>query len=49
MSQTNHFRDDWNKTIDNGTLFSDFCPGWRNAMVWQEWTKYAAMCFGPGV
>jgi hypothetical protein len=41
-------RDDWNTVLDNGRLFSDFCPDWRNAKIWDEWTKYATMCFGPG-
>jgi hypothetical protein len=26
-------RDDWNKVLDNGRPFSDFCPDWRDAMV----------------
>jgi len=41
-------RDDWNRVLDDGISFCDFCPDWRNAMVWQEWTKYARKCFGPG-
>ncbi|KAH8982114.1 hypothetical protein EDB86DRAFT_3086427 [Lactarius hatsudake] len=40
--------DDWNKVLDDGMSFSDFCPNWRNAMIWQEWMKYCRTSFAPG-
>ncbi|KAH8984884.1 hypothetical protein EDB86DRAFT_2833346 [Lactarius hatsudake] len=39
--------DDWNKVLDDGMSFSDFCPNWRNAMIWQEWMKYCRTSFAP--
>ncbi|KAI9428293.1 hypothetical protein H4582DRAFT_2178227 [Lactarius indigo] len=39
--------DDWNKVLDDGMSFSDFCPDWRNASIWQEWMKYCRKCFVP--
>jgi hypothetical protein len=42
-------RDDWNRVIDKGMPFSDYCPNWRNVKVWTEWTNYAVNCFGPGM
>ncbi|KAH9017443.1 hypothetical protein EDB84DRAFT_1566833 [Lactarius hengduanensis] len=39
--------DDWNRVLDDGMSFSDFCPHWRNCPVWHEWMKYARTCFGP--
>ncbi|KAH9014686.1 hypothetical protein EDB85DRAFT_2157246 [Lactarius pseudohatsudake] len=39
--------DDWNRVLDDGMSFSDFCPHWRNRPVWHEWMKYARTCFRP--
>lgn len=48
FNEPEHSRDDWNKFLDNGMPFSDFCPDWRNAQLWQEWSNYTAKCFGTG-
>ncbi|KAH9074355.1 hypothetical protein EDB83DRAFT_2516178 [Lactarius deliciosus] len=39
--------DDWNSVLDDGMSFSDFCPNWRDASMWQEWMKYCRKCFVP--
>ena len=42
-------RDEWNKHIDDGMDFHDFCPKWKAANVWLEWVNYATMCFSDGI
>ncbi|KAH9013595.1 hypothetical protein EDB85DRAFT_2158062 [Lactarius pseudohatsudake] len=39
--------DDWNKVLDDGMSFSNFCPNWRDASIWQEWMKYCRKSFVP--
>jgi hypothetical protein len=29
--------------------FNDFFPSWRNTSFWEQWKKYARMCFGTGL
>jgi hypothetical protein len=41
-------RDDWNKVLDDGTPFANFCPDWKNAIIWDEWMDYARKSFGHG-
>lgn len=42
-------RDEWNKGLDQGMDFDDFFPSWRNTVFWEQWKKYARMCFGTGL
>jgi hypothetical protein len=42
-------RDEWNKVLDNGTAFTDFCPNWKDVNLWLAWMQYAATCFSKGM
>ncbi|KAN0139064.1 hypothetical protein V8E53_003066 [Lactarius tabidus] len=37
--------DEWNKVLDNGTAFTDFCPNWKDVNLWLAWMQYAVTCF----
>lgn len=38
-----------NKSLDSGTDFVRFCPGWKTAQLFKEWQGYARMSFKEGL
>ncbi|KAI9437939.1 hypothetical protein BJY52DRAFT_1229914 [Lactarius psammicola] len=37
--------DEANNLLNNGTCFLEYCPNWKDALLFREWQKYAKMCF----
>ncbi|KAH8990031.1 hypothetical protein EDB86DRAFT_3193778 [Lactarius hatsudake] len=37
--------DEWNADVGGGLDFNDFCPKWRESVLWDKWKKYGRKCF----
>ncbi|KAN0128961.1 hypothetical protein V8E53_013223 [Lactarius tabidus] len=37
--------DDVHSVLKDGKDFKEFCPDWKNADIWQEWSKFGYKCF----
>lgn len=42
------YRDDLSNIIDDGIPFKKFCPNWKTAVLWKEWTEFGFKCFSDG-
>ncbi|KAH8982456.1 hypothetical protein EDB86DRAFT_3086113 [Lactarius hatsudake] len=40
--------DEWNADVGGGLDFNDFCPKWRESVLWDKWKKYGRKCFEKG-
>ncbi|KAF8261343.1 hypothetical protein EI94DRAFT_1705592 [Lactarius quietus] len=40
--------DDVESVLDDGISFLNFCPDWKTAPLWEQWTQFGINCFSQG-
>ncbi|KAI9428777.1 hypothetical protein H4582DRAFT_2066492 [Lactarius indigo] len=40
---------DVNSVLQDGKDFQKFCPDWKSAALWEQWTQFGLKCFAKGL
>ncbi|KAF8268969.1 hypothetical protein EI94DRAFT_1699846 [Lactarius quietus] len=40
--------DDIESVLDDGISFLKFCPDWKTALLWEQWSQFGINCFSQG-